>query len=182
MSPPNAMLRTGSMASEETGAKREAMTISILQLPTMTAAGALDFDITMVIQFGLFALTVLVLHFVLIKPYMQAREARSEGTSGSREDADEMHQRAEQVLARYEERLTEARRDAVKVREEFRDEGLSEQQGMIDEVRAELAVKLEKERTVLRERVVEAEDELEARAENLAAMMVERVLPELKAS
>jgi F-type H+-transporting ATPase subunit b len=145
------------------------------------ASAALDFDITMVIQFGIFALTVAILHVLIIKPYMQAREARSEGTEGSREDADEMHERAEQVLARYEERLTEARRDAVKVREDFREEGLTNQSAMVSEVRAELAKKLEGERQTLRERVVEAEDELEARADQLATMMVERVVPELSA-
>ena len=74
------------------------MTLSILQLPPVMASAALDFDITMVIQFGIFALTVAILHVLIIKPYMQAREARSEGTEGSREDADEMHERAEQVL------------------------------------------------------------------------------------
>lgn len=157
------------------------MTLSILQLPPVMASAALDFDITMVIQFGIFALTVAILHVLIIKPYMQAREARSEGTEGSREDADEMHQRAEQVLARYEERLTEARRDAVKVREGFREEGLNSQSSMVSEVRAELAKKLEGERQTLRERVVEAEDELEARADQLATMMVERVVPELSA-
>ncbi len=157
------------------------MTISILQLPTLTASGALDFDITMVIQFVIFALTVGILHVLLIKPYMQAREARSEGTEGSREDADEMHDRAEQVLARYEERLTEARREAVKVREEFRAEGLSEQQEMLDEVRKEVFTKLEKERGVLNAKVSDAEEELDKRAEQLASMMVKRVLPEIGA-
>lgn len=157
------------------------MTISILQLPTLTASGALDFDITMVIQFVIFALTVGILHVLLIKPYMQAREARSEGTEGSREDADEMHERAEQVLARYEERLTEARREAVKVREEFRAEGLSEQQEMLDEVRKEVFTKLEKERGVLNAKVSDAEEELDKRAEQLASMMVKRVLPEIGA-
>lgn len=153
------------------------MTFSMIAHPAVMASASFDFDVTMVIQFVIFALAIGILHTLLIKPYLAAREARTEGTSGSREDAEEMAQRAEQLLSQYEGQLTEARREAVRVREAGRAEGVARQEAMVAEVRAELSKKLEEERATLQQSVKQAQVELDARAEQMARLMVERVLP-----
>ena len=87
--------------------------MNIAEFPMLLAAGALDFDITIVFQFVIFILAIALLHNILIKPYLQTREARDEGTEGSREEADEMQQLAVQRRAEYEDQLSEVRRDAM---------------------------------------------------------------------
>lgn len=159
-----------------------APTTLLVHVPGLVAAGALDFDITTVFQFVIFALAIVSLQFILIKPYLQVREARDEGTLGSREEADEMTARAEQMLSKYEAQLTEARRDAVEVREAKRGEGEAEREDTLDEARREVAATLTQGRGEINQRVAEAEVEIERRAQQLAEMMVEKVLPELQGS
>ncbi|MEC9399694.1 MAG: ATP synthase F0 subunit B [Myxococcota bacterium] len=155
--------------------------MNIAEFPMLLAAGALDFDITIIFQFGIFILAIALLHNILIKPYLQTREARDEGTEGSREEADEMQQLAVQRRAEYEDQLSEVRRDAMGVREELRNQGVAEQEDMLDEVRREVAAKLTEERGKINTKVREAEDELDARAKQIAELMVSKILPELEA-
>lgn len=157
------------------------MTLPILHIPSLLAAGSLDFDITLVFQFVIFMATLIMMHTLLIKPYLQVREAREEGTQGSREDADEMHERAEQLLTRYDEQLADARRNAVGVRDSLRGQGIAEQDDLLDEVRAEITTKLADERGKIAESVTSAEAQIEERARKIAEVMVQRVLPELEA-
>ncbi len=150
----------------------------MLSLPGLVAAGTLDFDITILFQFVIFSLAIAIMHFLIIKPYLQVREAREEGTQGKREDATETEERAMQQKAKYEEQLSEARRDAMGVRESLRNQGLAEKEEMVEEVRREVAAKLTEERGALNKRVSELEEQIDERAEALAKMMIDKVLPE----
>lgn len=147
------------------------------QGPPMLASVAIDIDITVAFQFVTYALTTFALYFLMVKPYLKVREDRDEGTEGSREEAEEMEARAEQVLARYESQLADARRDAMEVRESRRSEGLAEQDDILGKVRTEVTEKLEDERARIAGLVASAEADLEARAQELAGLMVQKVLP-----
>ncbi len=150
----------------------------VTQGPTMLASVAIDIDITVAFQFVTYALTTFALYFLMVKPYLRVREDRDEGTEGSREEAEEMEARAEQVLTRYEAQLADARRDAMEVRESRRAEGIAEQDDILGKVRAELGDKLEDERARIAGLVASAEADLETRAQELAGLMVKKVLPQ----
>ena len=155
--------------------------IASMPAARLLAAGALDFDATIFLQFIIFSLAIVLLHVLIIQPYMRIREARDEGTAGNREEAEELHARAEMTLARYEEQIAEARRDAMGLRESLRSQGSAEQDDMLAEVRSEVGAMLTTQRAELRQKVARAEQELAERTQAMAARMVEKVLPEAAA-
>lgn len=153
-----------------------------MMTPSMTAlvlgAAAIDIDVTVLFQFVTFALVVTSLNFIIIQPYLKAREAREEGTTGSMEEAEETQARAQSMGKEYDERSTEARRDAMEVRETMRGQGLAEQRDMIEEAREEIMAGLEQDRRHIASMVADAESQLEERAKSLANMIADKVAPE----
>ena len=146
--------------------------------PLLVAAVAIDIDGTLFVQMGAFLLVFVILNFVLIKPYLKTVEAREESVQGSSEEAGEMDAQAAVLTASYDEKLSKARREAQDVRESLRNQGLAEQDDILEEVREELGGKLAEERKVIEERVVAARAEIDERARTLAEAMVQKVLPQ----
>ncbi|TXD34983.1 ATP synthase F0 subunit B [Lujinxingia vulgaris] len=146
--------------------------------PLLVAAVAIDIDGTLFVQMGAFLLVFVILNFVLIKPYLKTVEAREESVQGSSEEAGEMDAQAAVLTASYDEKLSKARREAQDVRESLRNQGLAEQDDILEEVREELGGKLAEERKVIEDRVVAARAEIDERARALAEAMVQKVLPQ----
>jgi F-type H+-transporting ATPase subunit b len=137
----------------------------------------LDLDGTFFVQTVVFWLMLGFVHVFLVKPYLEVVEEREKGIGGSREDAAEMEERAEQLRDEYDEKMRQARREAQEVRESLRNQGVQEQKEMFDEVRDEINEKIEAERETISAKVEEARSELEERANDLASTMVEKVVP-----
>jgi F-type H+-transporting ATPase subunit b len=150
--------------------------VSTQLIPTL-AAVSIDLDITVALQFVNFAVAVAAVYFIIGGKYLKVREERREATSGSREDADEMLERTEQLKEEFDDKMASARRDATEVRESLRGQGVAEQEDIIGEVRVELSEKLEAERAKIQAKVDEAEAELDGRAKELAELMVAKVIP-----
>ena len=171
-------------SQDEVGARREdtvpmrtTAMLSISQALPLLAAGGLDIDVTVGFQFVWFIATLAMLNVIIIQPYLKVREERAEATTGSREDAEEMDERAEQLREEFDDKMAGARRDAMEVRESLRGQGVAEQEDIVSEVRAELSEKLEAERATIQEKVSAAEADLDARAKELAELMVAKVVP-----
>lgn len=147
------------------------------QAAPLVAAAAIDVDGTVLIQFVIFALVLVFLNVVLFQPYLKARDARSEGVGGAKEDAVEMETRAAQLVEEFDQRMRQIRRNAQDVRESMRNQGLQEQADLVEEVRDELGAQLEEEREKIRGQVGDAKAEIRARSEALASAMVDKVLP-----
>ena len=147
------------------------------QLIPMLAAVSIDLDVTVALQFVNFAVAVGAVYFIIGRKYRKVREERAEATSGSREDADEMLERTEQLKEEFDDKMASARRDATEVRESLRGQGVAEQEDIIEEVRVELSEKLEAERAKIQAKVDAAEAELDGRAKELAELMVAKVIP-----
>ena len=150
--------------------------VSTHLIPTL-AAVSIDLDITVALQFVNFAVAVGAVYFIIGSKYLKVREERLEATSGSREDADEMLERTEQLKEEFDDKMASARRDATEVRESLRGQGVAEQEDIIEEVRVELSEKLEAERAKIQAKVDAAEAELDGRAKELAELMVAKVIP-----
>ena len=138
---------------------------------------SIDLDGTFFVQVIAFVITIGALHYILLKPYMRAMEAREDSVGGSEEEAVEMQEQASNLKGKYEDRIQKARRDAQEVRESLRQQGMAEQRDIESEVREELEAKLGEERATLNAQVEEARQELQDRAEGLADAMVRRLLP-----
>ncbi len=153
-------------------------TLSAAQLTPVVGAAAIDIDGTIIIQLVLFWFVLFFLHFVLFRPYLKAVDAREEGVGGAREEAAEMETRAGMVIEEYEEKMRQARRDAQDVRESLRNQGIQEQNDMVQEVRGQIQDKLQEERARIQAKVDSARDDIEKRAESLADAMATKILPQ----
>lgn len=152
-------------------------TIFASHLAPVVAAASIDVDGTVIVQMILFFFTLFFLHFVLFRPYLKAVDAREDGVEGAREEAAEMETRAGRVIEEYEEKMRQARRDAQDVRESLRNQGLQEQNDMVQEVREEIQGKLQEERARISTKVDSARSDIEQRAQGLADSMVAKILP-----
>lgn len=137
----------------------------------------IDLDGTFWAQLGLFLAAFVVIHFVVVRPFMDVVEEREAGIGGSQDRADEMQTEAEQLEEEYDEKMQQARREAQEVRQGLRDQGVQEQKEKVEEVREELRDKIESERQAIQEKVDDARSEMESRAEELATTMVEKIVP-----
>lgn len=63
---------------------------------------ALDLDITLFIQFGLFLLVMLALRKFVLKPYLRTLDERELRTSGAKQEAKELQARAAEATQEYE--------------------------------------------------------------------------------
>ncbi|MEM1348213.1 MAG: ATP synthase F0 subunit B [Myxococcota bacterium] len=152
--------------------------ISFVALPPILAASSIDLDVTVVFQFVNFALALFVVYFVMAKPYLSLLEKREEGTEGRREDAALAERNATMKASEYDSKYTETVRDAMEVRDTLRNQGVVEQQNRISEVRGEVGAHLEEQRAEIQAVVAQAEKELKARSQQLAKLMVHKILPE----
>lgn len=152
-------------------------TLSASHIAPVVASASIDIDGTIIVQMALFFFVLFFLHFVLFRPYLKAVDAREEGVEGAREEAAEMETRAGRVIEEYEEKMRQARRDAQDVRESLRNQGLQEQNDMVQEVREEIQGKLQEERSHIQSKVDEARTDIEQRAQGLADAMVAKILP-----
>lgn len=76
----------------------------------------------------------------------------------------------------YDDKLNEARRDAMDVRDNMRSQGVSEQQEILDDARQEIEQKLEEERVKIAAMVSDAEAKIEEKASALSKMIVDKVM------
>ena len=148
-----------------------------MQFFTLFAAIVIDIDASSILMGVIFIVAYHLLNFLVIQPYLTVREAREEGTSGSMEDAAELDDKALRAREHYEQEVANIRREASDVRESLRTQGAEEQAEMIEDVRVELAAKLEKERLALQQQLETATNALGAKADSLAASIVSKVLP-----
>ena len=139
-------------------------------------AVSIDIDGTLFPQMAAFLITLVLLHYLLYRPYLRTLDARSENVEGSEEEAGEMQAQAELLEEKYDTRIRKARRDAQEVRDSLRKQGLAEQDDIHREVRQELDAKLAEERAAIADRVETARAEIEDRAEGLADAMVTKLI------
>jgi F-type H+-transporting ATPase subunit b len=149
----------------------------MFQTLSIVAAAAIDIDITMAFQLLLFLFLLVVFNFLLVQPYLKAVEMRQAGVQGSREDAAEFDGKAEAMLAEYETKMRQARRDASEVRDSLRNQGQQEGNEVLAEARDEVSAKLLEERQRIADEVADAEAKLRERAEAISSVMVKKVLP-----
>lgn len=147
-------------------------------VPSLVAAVYIDIDGTILAQAAFFLFSLVLLHFILYRPYLRTLDLREQNVEGSEEEAGEMGAQADVLEQKYNDKIRKARRDAQDVRESLRQQGLAEQSDLHEEVREEIDAKLSEERAAIEEHVEKARRDIEERAEGLADAMVTKVLPE----
>lgn len=140
----------------------------------------IDIDGTILVQMAAFLVALVMLHFLLYRPYLRTLDLRDENVEGSEEEAGEMGAQAEVLENKYDKQIRQARRDAQEVRESLRQQGLAERDEMHQEVRREVEAKLDEQRAEIEDHVQRARRDIEHRAEGLAEAMVDKLVPEAR--
>ena len=153
------------------------MTGSHLALGNLLASAiSVDFDLTFVAQFLLFATFIVILKPLLFDPLLRVFEERERRTEGAKEQARAMDARAGELLTRYEAELEKVRARASQERERLRAETAKLEAQIMAEARAETARIIREGKEKIAAEVGRMRRELELTKPALAAEIAARVL------
>jgi F-type H+-transporting ATPase subunit b len=136
----------------------------------------IDFDLTVVVQFGLFLLMFLVANKLLFQPYLRLREKRQAGIEGARREAELMSAEADTKLADYEKQLAGARARAHEEQRVIRAEAAAYDREVTDKARSQAMTAVEQAQSKVRSETESARRELLPQAESMARSMASRLL------
>ena len=149
------------------------------QTPIVSLASGhplIDIDLTAVVQFALFLITMYVSNKLLFQPYLQLRERRKAGIDGARAEAERMTAEADAKLADYEKSLAAARDRANEEGRKIRLEAAALEKKVTEEARASAQEAIEAAQKQVRAETEAARAQLLPQAEALARSMSSRLL------
>jgi F-type H+-transporting ATPase subunit b len=150
---------------------------TLLPLPLVgEAAPVVDIDGTVFVQGGLFLALMFILQGLLFKPWLEVREKRAQRIEGALQASRRLRTEAEELGLEYDQRLADARDEALGFRNDARQEAEEEMNGIVTEARKKATAGLEKDREKIREQASAAEQELAARVADMARDIATRVL------
>lgn len=133
-------------------------------------------DGTLFLHIAIILLMVFVLNATLFKPInriLAERERRTRGRSG---EAQDILQRVEEKVTRYEQTLREARSEGYRLLEQERAEAINERQTRLSAVRDEINHLIAEQKEAIGGQVSEARATLEQEARRLAADIGSQIL------
>jgi F-type H+-transporting ATPase subunit b len=148
-------------------------------LPNLFASGSavsVDFDLTFVAQFLLFATFVQLMRPLLFQPLLRVFEERERRTEGAKRAAREMDERAGELYKDYEIKLEDVRRTASLERERLRSETAKLEAQIMAEARAEAAQILDRGKAQIASEVAALRRDLDRNKPALASEIASKVL------
>lgn len=140
-------------------------------------AGLVNLDPeSMGIHFVLFVLFALMLNALVIQPMLRTHQARFDRMQGARNEAEKMDLRAAEAHTSYTDKMGEARRGAVSIRENLKSGAEAEAKEAMSQASDETSRALESGRSVLAEAVGQARPELDGQVDELAQLIADRIL------
>ena len=146
-------------------------------LSTLAAAHPLiDIDLTVVVQFVLFLILLVVANKLLFKPYLQLRERRKAGIEGARAEAERMTATADSKLADYEKQLGAARNRANDEGRKVRAEAAAHEKDTTDKARTSAQKSIDEATSKMRAEAEAARLQLLPQANTLAKQIASKLL------
>ena len=136
----------------------------------------LDLNITLLFQLVNFFIAIFVLNILLIRPIRDIIKKRNGIMDNLAGEADNFESQAAERLANYEAELARARQDAGLAREEGRNAGLTEQQGIVGEAQKSARDILAETRRSLREQAEATLNELRHQVSEYSSRLADRLI------
>lgn len=133
-------------------------------------------DGTLFLHIAIILLMVFVLNATLFKPINRILEKRERRTRGRSGEAQDILQRVEENVTRYERTLREARAEGYRLLEQERASAINERQARLSAVRDEISQSIAGEKAAIHGQVEEARATLEQEARRLAADIGAQIL------
>ena len=135
-----------------------------------------DLNITLVFQLVNFFIAIFVLNILLIRPIREIIKKRNGVMDNLASEADSFESQAAERLANYEAELARARQDAGLTREEGRNAGLTEQQGIVGTAQKSARDILADTRRSLRGQAEATLSELRNQVSDFSARLADRLI------
>jgi F-type H+-transporting ATPase subunit b len=136
----------------------------------------IDLDNTVFVEFGLFLLMLMVLHFLVFRPYLRARAERDDRIDGERTRAREMEDNAKAKIADLEAGLEKAKQSGIALRMKARGEAAARERAIVEGARAESQRMVETQRAEVTKAGEAARGKLRLSAEDWARHLATRIL------
>ncbi len=136
----------------------------------------LGLNSTLVLQAGLFVITVLFLRYYVFSPYVAANEQREERTTGSEAAAQGLSTQFTQLESQYENKAKELHENVSQIFTKQRTMAAAEAERLVQEARAQAQSTTEQVKKTIREEADRAKQQIPQEVKTLAAMMVQKLL------
>ena len=136
----------------------------------------IDLDNTVLVQFGLFLLMMLILHYALFKPFLRARLEREDRIDGERKRARDMEEAAKTKISDFEGKLEKAKQAGIGLRENARKDAAVREKQILESARSESAKLVETQRAAIAKSGETARAKLRAAADDWARRLASRIL------
>jgi len=151
--------------------------VTLHALPHLLASAiSVDFDLTFLAQFVLFAAFITVLKPLLFDPLLKVFKERERRTEGAKKEASEMDAQAGELRVSYEAEEEKVRHAAGRDREKLRAEVAALEAKIMAEARTEAARILEVGKARIAADVAELKKELDLARPDLASQIASRIL------
>ncbi len=116
-----------------------------------------------------------ILARVLFGPYLKLVETRDAQTTGAEDNAKSLTAKADELMLKYEDRITQARIAGMKEKNETLSKARTEAQAITEQADAKAQEKIQKSREELNARLATLKSELERDCESMAASITEKL-------
>ena len=141
-----------------------------------TIAAVVDLDSSLLVQLTVFLLFFYLFNKILVQPMLSVFEKRHTLTDGAREQARVSVKDAEAKIAEYEDRIAEARRNALEESKAIRAEATQKERELLDAKKAECNATVEAGLAGVQKAYEDATAQLEGAAKETADRIVERIV------
>ena len=136
----------------------------------------ISIDYTLWVQMGNFLLLMLILNLLLYKPILGIIDKRKKQLQDTEEEIKRLNQSVEERMAAYEEKLRQAKIDAVEKKQEIIKEGAERAKSIIDAAKGEIPGMMEKFHGEMNREVDEARRTLTNQSKKISVEIAEKLL------
>ena len=136
----------------------------------------ISIDFTIIIQFVNFFLLIFLLNMILFRPLRKLLEERRATIEGGHGRAQELESQIEEKMARYQERLQEARSKGAQERASLRGDAQAEEAKLLGAARETALEKIQQMNSKIADEASAARDALKKETEAMAAEVASKVL------
>lgn len=136
----------------------------------------IELDWTLLLQAANFLILLLVLHLMLYRPILDILRRRRETIDGSLQRAKDLESQTAEKMARYQERLQEAKQKGSQEKMKLRQEAAAEEARMLSEAHENASEQLQTIKSRIASEADRARQTLKSETEALAAQIASKVL------
>ena len=136
----------------------------------------IELNWTIFLQFANFLLLLLVLNFLLYRPFRRILRERQQAMDGSYQRARDLEEQVNQKMASYQQQLQEAKLKGHQERLQLRQKAMEEEGRLLGENRSRATDQIQAIRSQVAEEMESARRALKSQTETLAGQIAGKVL------